>query len=110
MNRAQKSGRTGPAYDRVFTADVHMVSARLAKLVELINEHGLSSVSAEDARYAKELAKLRAVHCESLNRRASFPLGDLSIAGVESRSPHDACNALRLRRRTRGSPSKGTFT
>jgi hypothetical protein len=34
------------------TADVVIVGARLGKLVELINEHGLASVSAQDARYA----------------------------------------------------------
>jgi hypothetical protein len=34
------------------TADVAIVGARLGKLVELINEHGLASVSAVDARYA----------------------------------------------------------
>ena len=34
------------------TADVAIVGARLGKLVELINEHGLASVSALDARYA----------------------------------------------------------
>jgi hypothetical protein len=34
------------------TADVAIVGARLGKLVDLINEHGLASVSAVDARYA----------------------------------------------------------
>jgi len=34
------------------TADVVVTGARLGKLVELINEHGLASVSAHDARYA----------------------------------------------------------
>jgi len=34
------------------TADVAIVGTRLGKLVELINEHGLTSVSAVDARYA----------------------------------------------------------
>ncbi len=34
------------------TADVVVTGARLGKLVELINEHGLASVSAVDARYA----------------------------------------------------------
>jgi hypothetical protein len=34
------------------TADVAIVGTRLGKLVELINEHGLASVSAVDARYA----------------------------------------------------------
>ncbi|HZL46321.1 MAG TPA: hypothetical protein VFC28_08845 [Opitutaceae bacterium] len=34
------------------TADVVVTGARLGKLVELINEHSLASVSAQDARYA----------------------------------------------------------
>jgi hypothetical protein len=34
------------------TADVVVTGARLGKLVELINEHGLASVSAQDTRYA----------------------------------------------------------
>jgi hypothetical protein len=34
------------------TADVAIVGARLGKLVELINEHGLASVTALDLRYA----------------------------------------------------------
>ncbi len=34
------------------TADVAIVGARLGKLVDLINEHSLASVSAVDARYA----------------------------------------------------------
>jgi hypothetical protein len=34
------------------TADVAIVGARLGKLVELINGHNLTSVSAVDARYA----------------------------------------------------------
>ena len=34
------------------TADVVVTGARLGKLVELINEHSLASVSALDARYA----------------------------------------------------------
>jgi len=39
------------------TADVVMVGARLGKLVELINEHDLGSVSAVDARYANLLVR-----------------------------------------------------
>ncbi len=34
------------------TADVVVTGARLGKLVDLVNEHGLASVSAVDARYA----------------------------------------------------------
>lgn len=34
------------------TADVAIVGARLGKLVELISAHNLTSVSAQDARYA----------------------------------------------------------
>ena len=39
------------------TADVVIVGARLGKLVELVNEHALDSVSVVDARYASLLAK-----------------------------------------------------
>ena len=39
------------------TADVVLVGARLAKLVELINEHDLASVSVVDARHAGLLAR-----------------------------------------------------
>jgi len=39
------------------TADVVLVGARLGKLVELINEHDLGSVSAVDARYANLLVR-----------------------------------------------------
>jgi hypothetical protein len=39
------------------TADVAIVGARLGKLVELINEHGLASVSAHDARYAATVGR-----------------------------------------------------
>jgi len=37
------------------TADVVVTGARLAKLVDLVNEHDLDSVSALDARYAGTL-------------------------------------------------------
>lgn len=39
------------------TADVVLVGARLGKLVELLQEHDLDSVSVVDARYANLLAK-----------------------------------------------------
>jgi hypothetical protein len=39
------------------TADVVVTGARLGKLVDLINEHGLASVSAVDARYAGTLGR-----------------------------------------------------
>jgi len=39
------------------TADVVLVGARLGKLVELVNEHDLNSVSVVDARYAGMLTK-----------------------------------------------------
>lgn len=39
------------------TADVVLVGARLGKLVELINEHDLGSVSVVDARHAGLLAR-----------------------------------------------------
>jgi hypothetical protein len=39
------------------TADVVIVGARLGKLVELLNEHDLGSVSVVDARYAATLGK-----------------------------------------------------
>jgi hypothetical protein len=39
------------------TADVVIVSARLGKPVELINEHDLGSVSAADARYVNLLVR-----------------------------------------------------
>ena len=37
--------------------DVVVTGARLGKLVDLINEHGLASVSAVDARYAGTLGR-----------------------------------------------------
>jgi hypothetical protein len=55
---------------------VAIVGARLGKLVELINEHGLASVSAVDARHAGTVGRgpwAAAITIARLDKAGSIP-------------------------------------